>query len=201
MFESLKGTNIYVFLPHWLLPERNPVVDCCWRIKNKWVQVSLLLQLPVSSANYVIWIVWPYFVFLIYSFVHSAACPLQAGASPSWRWARAGYTVDPSPVHHRADIQRQTTVHVHIHTQTGNLETPVKLTCPSLDCRKREPTQTQDEHVNSTQKGPASAGYQTQVLFAIMGHCWPLSYRDAWLILIWLNLSNLIKFTFSLAFI
>lgn len=46
------------------------------------------------------------------------AHPMQgggaAGADPSgWRW---GYTLDKPPVHRRADIQRQMTIHTLIHT-------------------------------------------------------------------------------------
>ncbi len=41
-------------------------------------------------------------------------------------------------------------------TPTGNLESPINLTCMSLDCgRKPEyPEKTHAEHANSTQKGP-----------------------------------------------
>ena len=39
-----------------------------------------------------------------------------AGADPSRHWAKAGYTLDRSPVYHRADTQRQTAIHSHIHT-------------------------------------------------------------------------------------
>lgn len=34
-----------------------------------------------------------------------------AAADPRWHGYKAGYTLDKSPVHHRADIKRQTTIH------------------------------------------------------------------------------------------
>ena len=40
----------------------------------------------------------------------------EAGDNPSWHWAMVGYTLDTLPVHHRADIEGQTTIHVYSHT-------------------------------------------------------------------------------------
>ncbi|KAF7647332.1 hypothetical protein LDENG_00172780, partial [Lucifuga dentata] len=52
-----------------------------------------------------------------------------------------------------------------------NLEFPIHLTRRSLEVEgsrstRREPTRTRGEHANSTQKGPAPAGNQTQDLLA-----------------------------------
>lgn len=40
---------------------------------------------------------------------------LSAGAYPSSHWVKAGYNLNKSPVHYRADIEKQPTTHSHIH--------------------------------------------------------------------------------------
>ena len=56
----------------------------------------------------------------------------KVGANPSWHWAgRGGYTLDRLPIHLRADIQRQTTSHSHIHTY-GQFN--ITTVCMSLGC-------------------------------------------------------------------
>jgi len=64
----------------------------------------------------------------------------------------AGYTLDRSPVYHRATQRQtgQTTPHMLTLTPRDNLET--------VGGRRntwREPTHTRGEHANSTQKGPS----------------------------------------------
>ncbi len=70
---------------------------------------------------------------LIHSFIHSLAVatyPLQghrqAGANPSWHWARAGFTLDKSPVHHRLTYWDKQPFTLTL-TPTGNLEPPISL--------------------------------------------------------------------------
>ncbi|KAL7877875.1 hypothetical protein SRHO_G00045180 [Serrasalmus rhombeus] len=59
---------------------------------------------------------------------------------------KAGYILDRSPVHRRAD----TDSHLQTHTQ-GQFSMSKWPDCMSLDCG-RKPTQTQGEHANSTQR-------------------------------------------------
>ena len=67
-------------------------------------ELGLILNGPLSDSS-----------------IHPLSEPLilfrGAGADPSCHWAKAGYTLDKSPVYHRAHIYRQTTL-----TPTGNLE-------------------------------------------------------------------------------
>ena len=74
----------------------------------------------------------------------------------------AGYTLDTLPVYHRA-TQRQTTVHVHTHSQ-GQFSQQfnhqlshmhIFFMVGGIWSTWREPTCTQGKHVNSTQKGPS----------------------------------------------
>ncbi|XP_062859041.1 Fanconi anemia core complex-associated protein 100 isoform X2 [Trichomycterus rosablanca] len=53
-----------------------------------------------------------------------------------------------------------------------NFVSPIHLTCMSLDCG-RDPTQTQGEHANSTQKGPGPPhlGPEPSTLLSSTGHC------------------------------
>ncbi len=44
-----------------------------------------------------------------------------------WHWARSGYTLYNSPVHHRANIQRQITLSCSHSTHAENLESPINL--------------------------------------------------------------------------
>ena len=92
---------------------------------------------------------------------------------------KAGYTLDGSPVHHRANTQ----IYVFSHTPRGNLACPID--CLSLDCR-RKPTQTQGEHANSTQKGPRSPRPGTDPRpFLLCGdsvtHCTTMTFTNVFL--------------------
>lgn len=61
---------------------------------------------------------------------------------------KAEYILDKYVVNH--NTQRKAAIYSQIHT-FAYLESPVKLTCISLDCgRQPEPTQVQGEHANST---------------------------------------------------
>ncbi|KAL7868505.1 hypothetical protein SRHO_G00098890 [Serrasalmus rhombeus] len=70
---------------------------------------------------------------------------------------KAGYTLDRSPVHRRADRQTQTVTHTL--TPRGNSACPIGLTACLWTVggnrrTRRKPTQTRGEHANSTQRGP-----------------------------------------------
>ena len=68
----------------------------------------------------------------------------RRGSLSQCHGVKAGYTLDKTPVHHRADIYRRTTI---------NLESPINLP-PAymfLDCG-RKPMRTRGEHANSAQK-------------------------------------------------
>uniref|UniRef100_A0A665VAV2 Supervillin a n=1 Tax=Echeneis naucrates TaxID=173247 RepID=A0A665VAV2_ECHNA len=64
-------------------------------------------------------------------------------------WVRAGYTLDRSAVHHRANTQRQTETSNHSQSHSDNSESPISS--------ERKPRQAQGEHTDSTQKDPRPA--------------------------------------------
>ncbi len=88
--------------------------------------------------------------FLIHTFIFLTAYPFAG--------SRAWYTLGKSPVHSRADIERQKSIHAHTYGQFRVTNLPACLwTVAGSRSTRREPTQTRGEHANSSQKG-----YRTQ---------------------------------------
>jgi len=79
----------------------------------------------------------------LYLSIHPFSIPAQSNCGGAGAYLsdhrEAGYTLDRSPVHHRATQRqtRQTTTHTHTHTHThtlrDNLQSPINLTCTFLD--------------------------------------------------------------------
>ncbi len=62
--------------------------------------------------------------------------------NPSWHWVRVGYYLDRTSVYHRADMQRQTTIHAHKHT-CGDSESPINLHVFRLEHLKETQAETE----------------------------------------------------------
>ncbi len=75
------------------------------------VQRNVFAELQDGTASWTL-----LFIYLLSVTAHPLQGGEGAGANPSQHWVRARLTLDKSPVHHRADTQRQTTIHAHIHT-------------------------------------------------------------------------------------
>jgi len=81
--------------------------------------------------------------------------PRGARADPSWRWAKAGFTLDGSPVHLRTQIETENHSCSHSHLRT--IQSPINLTACLWTVggswrTGREPMLRRGEHANSTQK-------------------------------------------------